>query len=71
MAELETLVAKIKQEMGKKDVPVFATGGWGRTIASHTKIIDTYDPYLTLDGVRLVALHGDSAAEVIDKDAEE
>ena len=37
MAELETLVAKIKQEMGKKDVPVFATGGWGRTIASHTK----------------------------------
>ena len=71
MAELETLVAKIKQEMGKKDVPVFATGGWGRTIASHTKIIDTYDPYLTLDGIRLVALRGDSAAEVIDKDAEE
>ena len=71
MAELETLVAKIKQEMGKKDVPVFATGGWGRTVVGHTKIIDTYDPYLTLDGVRLVALRGDSAAEVIDKDAEE
>ena len=71
MAELETLVTKIKQEMQKKDVPVFATGGWGRTIVGHTKIIDTYDPYLTLDGVRLVALRGDSAAEVIDKDAEE
>ena len=50
---------------------------------SDTKLLETalgilastgtlpYDPYLTLDGIRLVALRGDSAAEVIDKDAEE
>lgn len=70
MAELETLVAKIKAEMGKKNVPVFATGGWGQMVMGHSKVIDTYDPYLTLNGVRLVALRGDSAAAV-ERDAEE
>jgi type III pantothenate kinase len=64
MAELETLVAKIKAEMGKKKVPVFATGGWGRMVMGHSKVIDTYDPYLTLNGVRLVALHGNGAADI-------
>jgi len=64
MAELETLVAKIKAEMGKKKVPVFATGGWGRMVMGHSKVIDTYDPYLTLNGVRLVALHGNGAAAI-------
>lgn len=63
MAELETLIEKIRQEMGKENVPVFATGGWGRTIVGHTKIIDTYDPYLTLAGIRLIALRGNLAAE--------
>lgn len=70
MAELETLVAKIKAEMGKKDVPVFATGGWGQMVMGHSKVIDTYDPYLTLNGVRLVAVRGNSAAAV-ERDAEE
>ncbi len=71
MAELETLVTKIKKEMGKKRVPVFATGGWGRTVVGHTDVIDTYDPYLTLDGVRLVALRGNLAAETVERDLEE
>lgn len=70
MAELETLVAKIKVEMGKKDVPVFATGGWGQMVMGHSKVIDTYDPYLTLNGVRLVAVRGNSAAAE-ERDAEE
>ena len=64
MPVLETLVAKIKAEMGKKKVPVFATGGWGRMVMGHSKVIDTYDPYLTLNGVRLVALHGNGAADI-------
>lgn len=70
MAELETLVAKIKAEMGKKNVPVFATGGWGQMVMGHSKVIDTYDPYLTLNGVRLVAVRGNAAAAV-ERDAEE
>ena len=70
MAELETLVSKIKAEMGRADVPVFATGGWGQMVMGHSKVIDTYDPYLTLDGVRLVAISGNGAAE-IESDSEE
>lgn len=70
IAELEALVFKIKSELGKEDMPVFATGGWGRMILGHTKIIDTYDPYLTVDGVRLVAIWG-NRAEKIDRDSDE
>ena len=39
-------------------------------ILGHTKIIDTYDPYLTVDGVRLVAIWG-NRAEKIDRDSDE
>ena len=70
MAELETLVDRIKAEMGKKNVPVFATGGWGQMVMGHSKVIDTYDPYLTLNGVRLVAVRGNAAAAE-ERDAEE
>ena len=70
IAELEALVKKIKQELGKKDVPVFATGGWGRMVLGHSDVIDTYDPYLTVNGVRLVAMYGNKAVE-IDRDGDE
>jgi type III pantothenate kinase len=33
-------------------------------VMGHSKVIDTYDPYLTLNGVRLVALRGNGAAEI-------
>lgn len=71
MAELEALVGKIKAEMGKENVPVFATGGWGKTIVGRTEVIDKYDPYLTLRGIRLVALLGNAAAEDADREPDE
>ncbi len=71
MAELEALVGKIKAEMGKENVPVFATGGWGKTIVGRTEVIDKYDPYLTLRGIRLVALRGNAAAEDADREPDE
>ena len=61
---------KIKNELGKKNVPVFATGGWGRMVLGHSDVIDTYDPYLTVNGVRLVAMYGNKAVE-IDRDNDE
>ena len=70
IAELESLVQKIKNELGKKNVPVFATGGWGRMVLGHSDVIDTYDPYLTVNGVRLVAMYGNKAVE-IDRDNDE
>ena len=63
-AELETLVSLIKKEFAIEKIPVFATGGWGKTVARRTECIDTYDPYLTLDGIRLVALYGEGSVEI-------
>jgi type III pantothenate kinase len=70
-SELESLVSLIKKEFNKDDIPVFATGGWGKTIAKRTHCIDTYDPYLTLHGIRLVAIHGEDAAEIDEEGDEE
>jgi len=69
-AELEALIAQIKQELGKDDVPVFATGGWGKTIVKRTPSINIYDPYLTLEGIRLVAERGSDPAE-LDEEGDE
>lgn len=71
IAELEALVAKIKSEFGGKEVRVFATGGWGRMVLGHTKVIDKYDPFLTLRGIRLVALRGNAAAEDSERETDE
>ena len=71
MAELEVLIAKFKSELGKENVPVFATGGWGKMIAKRTSLIDKYDPFLTLHGVREVALYGVSCVAEEDSDLEE
>lgn len=68
MAELEILTGKIKEELGLSEVPVFATGGWGKMIAQRTKIIDEYDPFLTLRGIRLVALRGNKIESARDEE---
>lgn len=70
LAQLEVLIGKIKKEVGCEDLPVYATGGWGKTIARRTTLIDKYDPFLTLRGIRLVAVKGNSVAEV-ERDTEE
>lgn len=62
LAELEILIGQIKKELGCENVPVYATGGWGKTIARRTTLIDKYDPFLTLRGIRLVALNGTAAS---------
>jgi type III pantothenate kinase len=71
LAELETLIVRLKKELGKTDVPVYATGGWGKMIAKKTSFIDVYDPYLTLDGIRLVAEHGNGVSESSEEEDED
>jgi type III pantothenate kinase len=73
LAQLEFLIGKIKKEMGCDDMPVYATGGWGKTIARRTSLIDKYDPFLTLRGIRLVALNGTATSAYSDesRDTEE
>ena len=59
MGQLEYLLAGIRYEMRlKSHVPVFATGGWSEILMNKSNTIDTYDPYLTLKGIREVAIFG-------------
>ncbi len=50
---VESLVTRIKAELNC-DPKVIATGGLAEMIAGDTTIIDTIDPYLTLEGLRLI-----------------
>jgi len=50
---VESLVARIRQELGGK-AKVVATGGLANVIAKETKVIDEVNPNLTLFGLRFI-----------------
>lgn len=50
---IEGLLKRIAQELGTQPI-VIATGGLGGVIAPHTDAIDTYEPDLTLHGLRII-----------------
>ncbi|MDE5891487.1 MAG: type III pantothenate kinase [Acetatifactor sp.] len=54
IGQTEYIINKVKEETGIPDMKVVATGGMGRLIADETESIDIYDPYLTLDGLRMI-----------------
>ena len=54
IGQTEYIVKKMKEEFGRQDMKVVATGGLGRMIARETDAIDIYDPMLTLHGMRLI-----------------
>lgn len=59
LGQLEYLVNGILIELAvQDDVPVVATGGWSNLLMERTKLFAAYDPYLTLKGIRLIALSG-------------
>ena len=49
------LISALKRELKVKRLPVVATGGYARLIASKMPEIKAVDPLLTLEGLRLVA----------------
>jgi type III pantothenate kinase len=51
--QVDGIVAAIRRELGAQ-APVTATGGLAELIAPHADTIDRVDPFLTLDGLRLV-----------------
>jgi type III pantothenate kinase len=53
LAMVEGLVDRIRAEMG--GASVIATGGLSTVLAPHTNRFDVVDPWLTLDGLRLIA----------------
>ena len=50
---VEGLVARFRAELGP-DLRVIATGGLASVIAAETDVIDAVDPWLTLEGLRLI-----------------
>jgi type III pantothenate kinase len=51
--QVDALVARIRGELGT-DAQAIATGGLAEVIAPHAETIATTDPFLTLDGLRLI-----------------
>jgi type III pantothenate kinase len=51
---IRELLRNLKRELKTRTLPVIATGGYGRLMASGLPEITAVDPLLTLDGLRLV-----------------
>ena len=54
--QVDAIVTRIRAELGAPDAPVVATGGLAELIAPHAVSIGRVDPWLTLEGLRLVWL---------------
>jgi type III pantothenate kinase len=54
--QVDAIVERIRSELGAPDAPVVATGGLAGLIAPHARTIGRVDPWLTLEGLRLVWL---------------
>jgi type III pantothenate kinase len=52
--QVDGIVARIRGELGA-DARAVATGGLADLVAPHSSTIETVDPFLTLEGLRLVA----------------
>jgi type III pantothenate kinase len=50
---VEGLITRFRAEMGP-EMKVIATGGLAARIAAETSVIDAVDPWLTLNGLRLI-----------------
>jgi type III pantothenate kinase len=51
--QVDGIVGRIRGELGV-DAPAIATGGLADLVAPHTQVIEHVDPFLTLDGLRMV-----------------
>jgi type III pantothenate kinase len=52
--QVDGIVTAIRGELVEPDAPAVATGGLAALIAPHARTIATVDPFLTLEGLRLV-----------------
>src|SRR3954468_18617342 len=67
--QVDGIVERIRAELGDASAPVIATGGLAELIAPHAKTIERLDPFLTLEGLRLVwELNAGGLTAAVDRD---
>ena len=54
LGQSEALIRRFREELGRSETPVVATGGLAGHIVPHCALIAHHDPELTLEGVRLI-----------------
>lgn len=54
IGQVEYIVRRMKQEIGRDDIIVVACGGYGKIIYPETDVIDYFDPMLTLKGLKII-----------------
>lgn len=54
IGSVEYIISRMKKEIGRDDIKVYATGGLGRVIYNETKMIDLYDPDLAYKGMKII-----------------
>jgi type III pantothenate kinase len=52
--EVDGIVGRIRDELGAPDATVIATGGLAPVVIPHCRTVDHFEPWLTLEGLRLV-----------------
>ena len=52
--EVDGIVDRIREELGAPEAPVIATGGLAPVVLPYCRTVDRYEPWLTLEGLRLV-----------------
>lgn len=55
IGQTEYIVKRMLAEAGIKECKVIATGGMGKIISDATDVIEVYDPYLTLKGLKIIS----------------
>jgi type III pantothenate kinase len=52
--QVDGIVGAIRRELDAPEARVVATGGLAELVAAHSSTIEQVDPFLTLEGLRLV-----------------
>jgi type III pantothenate kinase len=52
--EVDGIVERIREDLGAPQATVIATGGLAPVVLPHCRTVDRYEPWLTLEGLRLV-----------------